>query len=67
MKILKMMHWLGLIMFTAGVFAYQFTEVTQTINGMVMVSSLIGLGAVSMSPFPIVIFIQWARAQDGER
>ncbi len=67
MKILKLMHWLGLFMFISGCLAYLFTDITLVISGMVLVSSLIGLGLVMMSPFPIVIFIQWAREQDNKR
>lgn len=67
MKILKVMHWLGLFMFITGFLAYLFTDITLVISGMVLVSSLIGLGLVMMSPFPIVIFVQWAREQDNKR
>jgi len=66
MKILKVMHWLGLFMFSTGFLAYLFTDITLVISGMLMVSSLIGLGLVMMSPLPIVIFIQWAREQDNK-
>ncbi|ABV35475.1 conserved hypothetical protein [Shewanella sediminis HAW-EB3] len=67
MKTLKVMHWVGLFMFIIGVLAYLFTDMALVISGMVLVSSLIGLGLVMMSPFPIVIFIQWAREQDKKR
>ena len=64
MKALKLLHWIGLLMLLSGIGAYLFTDMTLEISGMVLVSSLIGLGAVMMSPFPIVMFIQWARAQE---
>lgn len=64
MKALNVMHWLGLLMFFSGIALYLFTEMSQVVSGMVTVSTLIGLGAVMMSPFPIVILIQWVRAQD---
>lgn len=51
MKALKVMHWLGLLLFFSGVALYLFTEMSQVVSGMVTVSTLIGLGAVMMSPF----------------
>lgn len=67
MKALKIMHWLGLVMLLGGIGANYFTEMTLELSGMVLVSSLIGLGAVMMSPFPIVLFIQWAKEQDDKQ
>ncbi|WP_076416195.1 hypothetical protein [Shewanella sp. UCD-KL12] len=64
MKALKLLHWLGFFMLLAGVVGYLFTDITLEITGMVAVSSLIGLGLVFISPFPIVLFVQWARAQE---
>ena len=64
MKALKLLHWIGMLMLLSGIGAYFFTDMTLEISGMVMISSLIGLGAVMMSPFPIVMFIQWARLQE---
>ncbi|AVV83623.1 hypothetical protein SPWS13_1830 [Shewanella putrefaciens] len=31
---------------------------------MLFISSLIGLGLVLMSPYPVVLFIQWAKQQE---
>lgn len=64
MKALKFVHWLGLLLFSGGVAAYLFTDISLVVSGMITVSTLIGLGAVMMSPFPIVVFIQWARTQE---
>lgn len=61
---LKLAHWLGLAMVLAGLGIYGLTSWTEQIQGMLLVSSLIGLGLVMMSPFPIVLFFQWAKAQD---
>ncbi|QFU21455.1 hypothetical protein FM038_004355 [Shewanella eurypsychrophilus] len=66
MKAIKLLHWLGVMLLLGGIGGYLFTEVTLEISGMVLVSSMIGLGAVLMSPFPIVLFIQWARAQENK-
>ncbi|GGI99035.1 hypothetical protein GCM10007978_41050 [Shewanella hanedai] len=64
MKALKVMHWMGLVLLITGVATYLFTDMSQVVSGMVTVSTLIGLGAVMMSPFPVVLFIQWARRQE---
>ncbi|WP_281213106.1 hypothetical protein [Shewanella insulae] len=61
---LKLAHWLGLAMVLAGLGIYGLTSWTEQIQGILLVSSLIGLGLVMMSPFPIVLFIQWAKAQE---
>ncbi|QYJ98375.1 hypothetical protein K0J45_03805 [Shewanella alkalitolerans] len=61
---LKLAHWLGLAMVLAGLGIYGLTSWTEQIQGILLVSSLIGLGLVMMSPFPIVLFFQWAKAQD---
>lgn len=36
------------------------TDLDQAVSGMVVISSLLGLGGVMMSPFPVALFIQWA-------
>ncbi|MCL1041730.1 MULTISPECIES: hypothetical protein [Shewanella] len=64
---LKIAHWLGLIMVLAGLGIYGLTQWTEQIQGILLVSSLIGLGLVMMSPFPIVMFIQWAKAQESDQ
>ncbi|MFV7785742.1 hypothetical protein ACNPKB_16910 [Shewanella marisflavi] len=63
---LKIAHWLGVIMVLAGLGIYGLTQWTEQIQGILLVSSLIGLGLVMMSPFPIVMFIQWAKAQESD-
>ncbi|MEC4728136.1 hypothetical protein HWQ46_21605 [Shewanella sp. D64] len=64
MKTLKVMHWLGLVLLFSGVALYLFTDISQVVSGIVTVSTLIGLGAVMISPFPVVLFIQWAKAHE---
>lgn len=61
---LKLAHWLGLAMVMLGLGIYGLTSWTEQVQGILLVSSLLGLGLVMMSPFPIVLFIQWAKAQD---
>ncbi|WP_041508520.1 hypothetical protein [Shewanella sp. cp20] len=61
---LKLAHWLGLAMVMVGLGIYGLTSWTEQMQGILLVSSLLGLGLVMMSPFPIVLFIQWAKAQD---
>lgn len=64
MKGLKVAHWLGVLMLATGIMLYSFTTLTQEVSGILLISCLIGLGLVLMSPFPMVLFIQWARAQE---
>lgn len=58
---LKLAHWLGLAMVLAGLGIYGLTSWTEQIQGILLVSSLIGLGLVMMSPFPIVLFFNGQR------
>ncbi|QYJ74539.1 hypothetical protein K0H63_15275 [Shewanella zhangzhouensis] len=63
MKFLKILHWLGLTMVLGGVWLYLGTELTAQVTGMLWASVLLGLGLVLMSPFPVVLVIEWARGQ----
>jgi uncharacterized membrane protein len=56
----KIIHIIGLMLFLAGVINLFITDIEQTVTGMVAVSSLIGLGLVLISPFPIALVFQWA-------
>lgn len=47
-------------MVVIGIGTLLVTDIGQTVNGMVGISSLIGLGGVMISPFPVALFIQWA-------
>ncbi|WP_424527531.1 hypothetical protein [Shewanella indica] len=51
-------------MLLVGVGIYMLTTMALEVSGMLIIASLIGLGLVFMSPYPVVIFIQWAKAQD---
>ena len=64
MNLLKFLHWLGVLMLVCGLGFYMLTQWSLEISGMLLISSLIGLGLVLMSPYPVVLFIQWATRQD---
>ncbi|PWF63709.1 hypothetical protein CBX96_09575 [Shewanella sp. BC20] len=64
MNLLKFLHWLGVLMLVCGLGIYMLTQWSLEISGMLLISSLIGLGLVLMSPYPVVLFIQWAKRQD---
>lgn len=63
MKFLKILHWIGLAMVLGGIWLYLGTELTAQVSGMLWASVLLGLGLVLMSPFPVVLVIEWARGQ----
>ncbi|WP_299801690.1 hypothetical protein [uncultured Shewanella sp.] len=62
-KPLKILHWLGLSMLLSGVGIYFLSNLSEQVEGMVLIASLSGLGMVMMSPFPIALFLEWARKQ----
>ncbi|AYV12677.1 hypothetical protein I6M49_04690 [Shewanella algae] len=62
--LLKLLHWIGVLMLLGGIGLYMLTDMALEVSGMLIIASLIGLGLVFMSPYPVVIFIQWAKAQD---
>ncbi|EGM71517.1 hypothetical protein [Shewanella sp. HN-41] len=66
MNLLKFLHWLGVLMLVCGIGIYLLTQWSQEISGMLLISTLIGLGLVLMSPYPVVLFVQWAKRQDAE-
>ncbi len=59
-KVFKILHIIGLVLFLAGTISLFMTDIGQNITGMVVISSLIGLGLVLISPFPIALVFQWA-------
>ena len=59
-NVFKILHILGLILFIAGLVSLLMTNIEQNVTGMVVISSLIGLGLVLISPFPIALVFQWA-------
>ncbi|WP_372873166.1 hypothetical protein [Shewanella sp.] len=67
MKFLKTLHWIGVVMLVAGIGLYLGTEVGGQLTGMLVIAVLIGLGLVFMSPYPVVLAIEWGKAQASER
>lgn len=64
MNLLKFLHWLGVLMLVCGLGIYLLTQWSLDISGMLLIATLIGLGLVLMSPYPVVLFVQWAKRQD---
>ncbi|MGL5360058.1 MAG: hypothetical protein ACRDBI_10155 [Shewanella sp.] len=64
MNLLKFLHWFGLLMLVCGLGLHLLTSWSLVLNGMLVIASLIGLGLVLMSPYPVVLFVEWAKAQD---
>lgn len=50
-------------MLLSAVGIYFMSDLQQQVSGMVIIASLAGIGMVMMSPFPVALFLQWARAQ----
>lgn len=46
MNLLKFLHWLGVLMLVCGLGFYMLTQWSLEISGMLLISSLIGLGLV---------------------
>ena len=62
-KTLKIFHWIGLSMLLCALGIYFMSNMSQQVEGMVIIASLSGLGMVMMSPFPIALFLEWAQKQ----
>ncbi|MDD8061312.1 MULTISPECIES: hypothetical protein [Shewanella] len=62
-KLLKVLHFIGILMLLAGGYLYLQTDFTQQVSGMLMVASLIGIGTLIMSPLPVALVFEWARKQ----
>lgn len=63
-NMLKILHWIGVLLLICGIGVYLFTTMSQEVSGMLLIASLIGVGLVLMSPYPVALFIQWAKKQD---
>jgi hypothetical protein len=63
LTLFKWLHFLGLLMFILGLCGYGFTTLQLTLNGILVLSVLIGVGLMIMSPYPIVLFLQWAQKE----
>lgn len=63
LKILKMLHLIGIIMLLVGVYLYFNTTFGQQVSGMLVIALLIGIGTLIMSPLPVALVIEWAQKQ----
>ncbi|GGQ19960.1 hypothetical protein [Shewanella litoralis] len=62
-KLLKILHFVGIAMLLVGVYLYLQTELGQQVSGMLVIALLIGIGTLIMSPLPVALVIEWARKQ----
>jgi hypothetical protein len=63
LSLFKALHFIGLFLFLLGLWGYFLTQMSLELSGMLLLSSLIGVGLMLMSPYPIVLFLQWAQQQ----
>ncbi|MCE9685650.1 hypothetical protein LZP73_05395 [Shewanella sp. AS16] len=63
MKMLKIVHWLGCFMLLCGSTVYLLTDWSLELQGMLLIATSIGLGLVFMSPYPVVLVIEWMKRQ----
>jgi hypothetical protein len=66
LTLFKWLHFLGLLMFILGLCGYAFTTLQLTLNGILVLSVFIGVGLMIMSPYPIVLFLQWAQKESAK-
>ena len=64
LRVFFYLHLAGLTLIGVGLYLLLFTEQTQQVSGMVVVSSALGLGGVFISPYPVIKFIAWSQQQD---
>ncbi|MGI2171126.1 hypothetical protein ACROAE_13225 [Shewanella sp. MF05960] len=62
-KLLKILHFIGIAMLLVGVYLYLQTEFGQQVSGMLVIALLIGIGTLIMSPLPVALVIEWAQKQ----
>ncbi|MGX9460005.1 hypothetical protein ACWXWU_02020 [Shewanella sp. A14] len=63
LKLVKVLHFVGIIMLLLGVGLYWQTDLAQQVSGMLLVALLIGVGTLIMSPLPVALVIEWAKKQ----
>lgn len=61
------LHLAGLLLIGTGLYLLLLTNVTAEVSGMVMTSSALGLGAVAISPYPVIKFIAWSQQQSSSQ
>ena len=62
-KLIKVLHFVGLIMLILGVGLYWQSDLAQQVSGMLVIALLIGIGTLIMSPLPVALVIEWAKNQ----
>jgi Na+/melibiose symporter-like transporter len=62
-KLVKVLHLVGLIMLLVGGGLYWQTDIGQQVSGMLVIAILIGVGTLIMSPLPVALVIEWAKKQ----
>ncbi|QDE32454.1 MULTISPECIES: hypothetical protein [Shewanella] len=62
-KIVKVLHFVGVIMLLLGVGLYWQSDLAQQVSGMLVIALLIGVGTLIMSPLPVALVIEWAKNQ----
>jgi Na+/melibiose symporter-like transporter len=62
-KLVKVLHFVGLIMLLVGVGLYWQSDIGQQVSGMLVIASLIGVGTLIMSPLPVALVIEWDKKQ----
>jgi Na+/melibiose symporter-like transporter len=62
-KLLKVLHIVGLIMLLVGVGLYWQSDIGQQVSGILVIALLIGVGTLIMSPLPVALVIEWSKKQ----
>jgi len=61
LKLFFYLHLIGLSLIGLGLYWLLLSDMPSTVNGMVMLSSALGLGGVMVSPYPVIKFIAWSQ------
>jgi Na+/melibiose symporter-like transporter len=62
-KLLKLLHIVGLIMLLVGVGLHWQSDIGQQVSGILVIALLIGVGTLIMSPLPVALVIEWSKKQ----
>lgn len=59
-RIFLALHWLGLTFVLGGLYLWFFGDASEgNMNGMLWTATLLGIGGLLISPYPIVKAFQW--------
>jgi hypothetical protein len=67
LRIFFYIHLAGLLLIGTGLSLLLLTDITSEVSGMIMASSALGLGAVAISPYPVIKFIAWSQKQSSSQ